>query len=305
MTWLIVAILSYFILAITFLVDKYLLVGQISNPKVYTFYVGVAGILILLLIPFVGFSVPAPEQIFLSILAGIFFTCGLFWFYKALHLFEPSRIVPALGGILPIFTFLLIYIFSGGRETPNSWEFLAFFLLVVGSILITYERGKTLSLKGFSIVTIAAFLFSLYFVAMKYVFLGQSFWSGLIWIRIGAFLTALCFLFLFKEVREELFKKKEKKKFSIKTTTIFLLNQASGAGGNFLQSWSIALAPLVYVAFINALQGVQHVFLLILTVLLSLKFPKLLKEQISREVIFQKIIAILFIGTGLAILAIQ
>jgi len=73
--------------------------------------------------------------------------------------------------------------------------------------------------------------------------------------------------------------------------------------GAVLQNWAVALAPLIYLAFINALQGVQYVFLLIFTAFLSLKLPQILKEEISRKIISQKIIAILLIGGGLAILA--
>ena len=58
MTWLVAALSTYLILAIVFLVDKYLLTQRIPNPKVYSFYVGGLGVLALVLIPFVDFSVP-------------------------------------------------------------------------------------------------------------------------------------------------------------------------------------------------------------------------------------------------------
>ncbi len=302
MLWLIVATLSYLILAVSFLVDKYLLVGSIANPKVYTFYVGMAGILVLAIIPFVGFTIPGTEQIFLSITCGAFFTGGLFWFYKALQLFEPSRVVPAVGGILPLFSFLLILISSKGEATFALSDYVAFILLILGSVLITYKKSQKISIRCFLISSIAAILFAFYFVLAKYVYMGQSFWSGLIWIRIGGFLAALGFL-LTREVRNELFKSKIG--FQRKTAVLFLSNQAAGATGNILQSWAIALAPLVYVATINALAGIQYVFLFIFSIILSLKFPKILKEEASKEVILQKIVAILFIGGGLLVLALK
>lgn len=306
MLWLIVAISAYLILAIVFLVDKYLLVGPIPNPKVYTFYIGTLGILVLILVPFVGFSVPGIGQIILSLLAGAFFIYGIFWLNSALRLFEASRVIPAIGGILPIFTFLLIYIFSRGEEVFKIWEFSAFILLILGSILITYEKAKKISLKSFKISVIAAFFLALSFVLAKYVYMVQPFWSGYIWIRIGGFLMAISFLFA-QEVRNELSKVKINWATGgwrpKKTAAIFLSNQAAGASANILQNWAIALAPLVCVAIINALQGVQYVFLLMFAASLSLKFPKILKEEISREIIFQKIIAILLIGGGLALLA--
>ena len=303
MLWLIVAISSYLILAIVFLVDKYLLMGPIPGPKVYAFYVGILGILALILVPFVGFHIPEIPQIILSLISGAFFIYGLFWFYKALQLFEPSRVVPAIGGILPLFTFGLIYIFSGGKESLAFSESLAFILLILGSVLITYEKSKKITRKSLRGSALAAFFLAFYFVLIKYVYISQPFWNGFIWIRIGGFLTGLCFLFFAKEVRKEIFKVKER--FPKKTAGIFLSNQAAGAGANILQNWAIALAPLIYVPMINALLGVQYVFLLIFTVLLSLRFPKILKEEISRKILLQKIIAIFLIGAGLAILALS
>ncbi len=300
MLWLIVAILAYLILAVVFLVDKYLLVGPIPNPKVYSFYIGVLGVAVLLLVPFIDFYILEPFQFLLAFISGASFIWGIFWFFKGLKQFESSRIVPAVGGILPIFTFLLVYLFSGGKEILQLWEVLAFLLLIFGSVLITYEKSKGIPLKSLRVSTVAAFFFAVSFVFAKYVYLENPFLLGLVWIKLGGVLMALIFLFN-RRLRSELFK--EKIGLQKKTAAIFLSSQTAGAGAGILQNWAIALAPLAYIAFVNALQGVQYVFLVILAVLLSLKFPQLLKEQISREVILQKIVAILLIGAGLALLA--
>ena len=303
MLWLIVAISAYLILAIVFLVNKYLLAGPLPNPKVFAFYVGMLGILILFIVPFTGFFIPGPFQIFLSLLAGTLFICALLWFYKALHLFEVSRVVPAIGGLIPLFSFGFIYFFSFGKETLSFLEVIVFILLVFGSVLITLEKRKLITLRGLQISALAAFLFSLSFVLAKYVYLEQPFWNGFIWMRVGGFLAALFFFLIFKEVREEIFKKNASLK--IKTALIFILNQAMGAGALILQNWAIFLAPLAFVPIINALQGTQYVFLLIFAILLSLKFPQILKEEISKEVISQKLFAILLIGAGLTLLALK
>jgi len=300
MLWLIVGVSAYLILAVVFLVDKYLLVGSILKPKTFTFYVGILGISALLITPFIDFYIPATPQLLLSLLAGAIFICALFWFYKGLLSFEASRIVPTVGALIPIFTFLLIYLLSSGREILSSWDAFGFVLLILGTVLITFRKEKFINLKSLRIAALAAFLFSLSFVFTKYVYLEQPFWNGFIWIRLGSVLIALTFL-LGPGLRKELTgpKKRPKKKTGI----IFLLNQAAGGGAAILQNWAIALAPLAYVAVVNALQGTQYAFLLILAVLLSLKFPKILKEEISKDVILQKVVAIMVIGGGLLILA--
>src|SRR3989344_2617920 len=194
MFWLIITVISYFIFSLVSLVDKLLLGSSITNPKVYAFYVCVLGVLALVLVPFIGFYIPSPFQIFLSLAAGVSFIFGLFLFFRALKLFEPSRIVPAFGGILPVFVFLLIYIFSGGKEALGFGNFLPFTLLISGSILITYEKTGKITMKSLQMASFAAFFMAIYFVLSKYVFLGQSFWNGFVWMRIGGALMAAAFL---------------------------------------------------------------------------------------------------------------
>lgn len=301
MLWLSITILAYFLLSISTLGNKYLLAGP-PNPKSYSFYTGTLAILVVLLIPFVGFSIPNFSQILLSILAGSAFIIANFFYFTALENFEASRIATAIGGMLPLFTFGLVYLFSGGKEILIFGEFIAFILLISGGVLITFEGAKAISFKSLQISAIAAFLFALTFVLSKYVYLQIPFWSGFIWMRIGGLLAALCFLFT-KEVKDEIFKRKFT--FQKKTGTVFLASQAIGGGAFVLQNWAIALVPLAFLPFVNALEGTQYIFLLIFTILLSIKFPQFLKEKISRKILFQKISAVLLIVGGLVLLALK
>jgi hypothetical protein len=116
---------------------------------------------------------------------------------------------------------------------------------------------------------------------------------------------AIAFLFS-KEIRQELFERRETLK--MKTLGILIPNQVAAAGAFMLQNWAIALVPLSSLAFINALEGTRYVFLLILAVFFSLTQPLWaertgLKEEVSRKIILQKIIALLLISGGLILLA--
>ncbi len=294
MSWLIIIISAYFLFAIVSLGDKYLLKGP-PNPKIYAFYVGVFGILALLLAPFVGFSIPGILGILFCLLAGAMYVFAILGVYEGLEKFEASRIIPAIGGFTPLFIFGLIYLFSGGKEILGLKEIIAFILLILGSVFVTWNPLKKFSFKSLQISAVTAFLFALSFVLTKYVYLILPFWTGFIWIRISAFLIALFFIF-FKEVRKEIFSKKSS--FNKKTSAFFLFNQGVGAGAFILQNWAIALAGLAYLSIISALQGVQYVFLFILTMLI-------LKEGLSKKVILQKFFAIILIGLGLTILGLK
>ena len=303
MLWLTIILIAYFLFALNNLGDKYILAGP-PNPKNYSFYTGVLGIAALVLIPFINFILPSFSQILLSLLTGSIFILALFSFYNALENFEASRIIPAIGGILPLFTLGFVYVFSKGKEILTIHGLIALFLLILGSFFITFEKRGVISFKSLPISILTAFLFSLTFVLSKYVYLEQGFWPGFILMRIGGFSTALCFLF-FKEIRDEIFNPPAGgPTFQKRTGIIYLSNQVLGAGAFILQNWAIALVPLGSLVFINALEGTKYLFLLILTAFLSLKFPAILKEKFSKKIILQKIIAILFICAGLAVLAI-
>jgi drug/metabolite transporter (DMT)-like permease len=301
MLWLTVAVSAYFLFALVALVDKHLLSGR-PNPKIYSFYVGLLSVLVLVLAPFVGFFIPDAWTILLSLLAGFVFIFALFGYYSALKFFEVSTIVPVIGGLTPLFAFGLIYLLPYENLFLPRWYFLSFILIVSGSVLAVFRNKKILFFSSFKISALAAFLFALSFVLAKYVYLNQPFWNGFIWMRMGSLLTAFAFLGT-EEVRKEVFGRQDS--FREKTGIIFLVNQGLGAAASILQNWAIALAGLIFLPIINALQGLQYIFLFLLTVFFSLRFPEILRENISKKIIVQKIVAIIFICLGLVILALK
>jgi len=303
MSWLTITILAYLILAVVALVDKYLLVSAIPNPKVYALLIGFAGILVLLLVPFIDFYIPDKGQIILSLLSGASFVYGLYLFFKGLQLSDVSQVVPAIGAMTPLLTFGLVFIFSSGQEKLVSSQIAAFVLLVIGTALITLEKGKSITLKSVGLSLFAAFLFSLSLVLSKYVYLSQPFLNGLIWTRLGGVLMALLFLVFWPGIKKEIFR--QKGNLQKKTAVILLTGQGAAAFAGLLQNWAVALAPLALIAFINALQGVQYVFLLLLSVFLSSRFPNLIKEYVSGRILVQRIVAISLISAGLVLLALK
>jgi drug/metabolite transporter (DMT)-like permease len=200
---------------------------------------------------------------------------------------------------LPIFTLGLALISGEGSEGLGVSEILAFALLLSGTVLITWEKGKNISLDSIKIAVASALFLALFFFTAKVVYLEESFLSGFMWTRVGAFLLALSFIF-FPEVRKDI---KKPKAAQNKTWLIFLPNEAASAGAFMLQNWAVSLAPLAFLGIINALEGVKFVFVLIFATVISLKFPQILKEEISGSILIRKIIAILLIGGGLAMLS--
>lgn len=308
MTWLFITLISYLIFTVVFLADKYLLTRAQVYPALYTVYIGALGLLAALFIPFTGFSLPGFPQTVLALSAGAALIFGVYWNFEGLRKYEPSRIVPAMGGFVSLFSLLFVLFFSHGKELLSFLQLAAFIFLVGGSVLITWERGKGVTFHSMRIAAVGAFFFALFFVLSKYVYQEQHFWSGFILMRAGGFLAALFFFAFNKEVRQKLFQKTPPApnvtfwgRFSV--SGLIIIAQTVGAGASILQSFAVFLAPFALVPLVNALQGTQYALLLIFTTAISLKWPHIIKEEISKEILLQKGFAILCIVSGVAIIA--
>ncbi|MDD3292876.1 MAG: hypothetical protein PHT67_02210 [Candidatus Pacebacteria bacterium] len=297
MTWLIVAILGYLFFALASLGDKVIL-KKTPKPKLYAFYVSFLSIFVLLALPFVKFTFPNQSTLIWAFLDAIVYVWGLYILFLALEKYDVSRVIPTLGATQPIFIFLIaLIIWPSTLALFNNYIFIAFILLLLGGVLISSEKNYVLTKDSLGLSFFAALLFSLDFIFQKFVFLETDLISGFILMRFLGAIVSLIFLFD-KGVRRDIRKKEGKGKTGI----IFILAQISGGLATVFQSWAIVLVPVAYLAIVNALKGVQYVFLFILTIILSFYVPKYLKESLSKRILLQKLTAVIVIAIGLFIL---
>jgi len=302
MDWILVAIIAHLFYAIVFVLDKYLLKQGFPNPLSYAFWGSILSIFVIFLAPF-GFTIPSGNQIIFSLITGLIWFLAVIVFYTALHKGESSRVVPTVGSFIPIFTLALSFLFLGERLSLK--QLFAFCLLVIGGAMLSFLISKTRVFSNHSKIKLikafipalgAAFIFSIYFVMTKFVFTEQAFISGLIWIRVGAVISALLLL-LFPSFRKIIFKKKSIVN-KTKVFGLFLSAKIFGAIAGLLFYWAIFLGS---VSLVNSLKGIQYLFLLLFAFILFRKIPSL-KEHFSKTALTQKIIAIFLITIGLALL---
>ena len=300
MAWILFATISYFFNAVTAVIDKFLLKKSIPSPAAYTFFVGILSIFAVILIPF-GVAWPGLILTIQNLVPGIIFFWAVFFFVTAVKKYEVSRVVTMIGGFAPIFTLVLSFFIFG--EKLSRLHFLAFIILVAGGVLISFKRSGDESVKhkpvllGIGISILAAFAFALYYVSAKFIFsTDQPFLSAFFWSRMGSFITAI-FILIIPFWRHLIFETRQT--VSVKGGALFAGNKVLAAVAFILLNYSIKLGD---VALINAIQGVQYVFLLGLVAILAKKYPTVLEEKFTRPIIAQKIFAIIFISFGLALL---
>lgn len=293
--WLVIVTIGYLLNAISSVVNKSLLNKDIPNPVVYTFYICILGLAVFALAPF-GLAWIGFNMFIISLIAGILFTGALLSMFTALLNDEVSRVIPLIGGLQPIFVFWLAFFFLGERLLNN--QVIAFVLVLLGGLLITirWQKASRQQVKLFFLSLLSALLFALSFVLSKYIFDSTDFISGFIWTRVGSFLGAVVLL-LWAVNRKAIFG-------NVKTAgrtvgLIFILGQVAGALSFIMINWAMAMGS---VTLVNALQGLQYVFLFIIVLLLAKRYPEWLKENTRGLVLVQKIIAILLISGGLYLL---
>lgn len=315
--WLFVAVSAYLINAGIYVADKFLLSKKVHSSIAYAFYVGIWSVFNFVLLAFAPW-VPTMRELSIDLFAGVLFFATLIFWYKALHQSEATRVVPIVGALVPIFSYLLSYVFLG--ESLGERQFLSFLILIYGGILVSVKRTRFYIAKEiwesvrnvFGDVlggihaqyrssqrlivnsAVSAFFFAAYYVLIKYIYTYQPFIGGFVWSRLGTSLGVIMILFVpawRKKINEQ---KKEAKK--PKNIFFFMAVRILAAGAFIMLNWAVSLGS---VSLINSLQGVQYVFLILMVLFISKKYPKILTEELGGGVMLQKIIGILLIVTGL------
>lgn len=318
--WLTIAVLAYLINAGVFIADKFLLSKKIHSSIVYAFYVGIwsfLNVFILFLDPWV----PNVQELAVDLLAGLLFLVTLVFWYKALHQSEATRVVPIVGAMTPVFSFLLSFAFLG--QSLNERQLLAFAILIIGGILISVkhtkfyefnmvaEKFKNVFGSAFGKIhaayhptqrllvnsIISAFFFAAYYVLIKYIYDNQPFVGSFVWSRLGSFIGV--FLLLLVPSWRRLINEHRSVTSKPVNLFFFFLVRGCAALAFILLNRAISLGN---VALINSLQGVQYLFLIILVLFISTRYPKLIKEELGGGVVFQKVCGGLLVGLGLYML---
>jgi len=288
MLWLYLTILAYLVNAIVFTIDKDLLVSPKSSPLSYAFYVSVLSAVVVLLLPF-GVHLIALSNLIIAIASGLFFFISLVYLYKTLKIINIIEVAPAVGAISAFTIFLANAAFL--HEQLTIHQLIAFFLLVIGAMTMSYFHLKSrISLH----IILSGITLGLSFSTLKYVFTVTDFVNGLFWTRFGLVAGALVLL-LFASTRRQVLGSYHIASSGSKF--LFVFNKALSGAAYVVLYYAIKIGSVV---FVNALQGLQYVFLFLISIFLIKRMPILFEKH--RERLWRKIIAMIIIFAGFLLL---
>lgn len=271
--WILLAIAAQFLNAVVSLIDKYIVTSKhiLPQPFVYAFYVCLlsGGAIVLyafsaIPVPLDGVSFPSLrnvqfptlEVVGLSMLAAYTFFYALVSMFKALQQADASDVVPIVGAVTVIGSYGLGYLFLGTKLSPNF--LLGVVLLAVGTALVSHFR---FSWVGALSSLYAGVFFALHYVVLKGLFNTTSFDDGFFWSRMGFVLFAVSLLLVPSYGGKIL----TQAKATSKRAGVFVLANKIIAG--FASVLVLKAIELGDVSVVQALGGVQYVFIFLLGVM--------------------------------------
>lgn len=308
MNWILLAAGAQFLNAIVAILDKFIVSDEkmLPRPFVYAFYsclvTSAWGVVYFFgFIPFLAdlgapqfanVQTPTIQVVGMSFLAAYTFFMALVSMYDGLKFADASDVMPVIGAVSAIATFIMGYIFLDIRLTENFIWGIA--LLATGTMLVSQVRfTKKVILNTLH----SGLFFALHYIAMKGLFLQTSFDDGFFWSRVGFVLFALSLLLVpvyFQKITEQTKVTGTKAGIMVIGTKIiaglaaFMLLKATDWGE---------------VAVVQALDGLKFVFILVISVLVGRYLPISAGESdFETKTIIRKVAYVAIISIGFIIL---
>lgn len=305
MSWLTLTIIAQLLNSIVALFDKYFVTSKkVTTPLLYVFYTGVlACIGVLIYVPSLFIAHNALPRFalvgmidvsnFLIISAAVISQLFALWtLFSALKKNDASDVVPVIGSFSAVFALVISFVFL--QVVLPAHFTIGFALLVLGTLFISHLR---FSKKVFAFSLFSGLGFALHGILLKHGLAQTGFDTGFFWFSIlMTFYSGL--LICVPRIRVLL--KSQKKEKHIKTTgSLLVLNKLIAGFAGVLLIKAIEIGE---VSLIQALGGLQFLFLFVLALILSPYTSIDFGEKMKRKDLYQKLIAISIIFIGFVLL---
>ncbi len=309
MNWILLAVGAQFLNAFVALVDKRIVSDEktLPRPFVYAFYtclISGAWIIVYFIgfVPFMSEVLQVPtfsnvmkptlEVVALSFLSAYTFFTALVAMFSALRDHDASDVVPVIGSVSALASFGMGYYFFNTTLSHNF--ILGIALLSVGTFLVSHLRFPV---KTAMVALYSGIFFALHYITLKGLFASTSFDNGFFWSRIAFVFFALTLLMIpnyFEKIKEQT-------KSTTKGTAVLVLINKLLAGVSTILI--LKATDLGDVAVVQALGGLQFVFILVLGIFFSIRPSKLnIGETYQHDTILKKALFVAVITVGFLVL---
>jgi len=302
MQWFFIALGAPFLWALVNIFDQYLVAKYSTGTRGSGGLVLFSSLIGIFVAGAIGiftsgvFDIPLTDKLLLILTGGITIAWIILYLFT-LEIEDVSAVVPWFLTI-PIFGYVLGYIFL--NETLTNQQMLGSIIVLLGVFLISIDfSGQKKKFKWLPALymVVACLLVSIAGIIFKYVTVGENFWISSFWeyVGLGGF-GILIYIFIPKYRREFALMNKEGGK------SIFALNSTSEVItiiGNLLTNYALLLAPVTMVYLVGSF---QPAIVLFITLFATKFFPAIVKENMTKKILLPKVVAIVIMIAGSAVL---
>lgn len=301
MNWFFIALVGPFLYAITNHIDKYILekyfkAGEVGAVVLFSALFSIVALPVIYIIEPSVFALGWLTKVVLMVSGSLNVIC-LILYLNALRDDEASMVAPFYQTI-PVFGYILGYFVLG--EILGGKEILAGFLILIGTTIISFDfsEGKLRFKKRVAVLmTISSLLFAIIGVVFKMIAVDEGFWMSVFWSLSGNVIIGILIFLIIESYRKQfltVFRVNSKAVLAASSLNEIIFISADG-----MTAYATLLAPIALVMVVN---GFQPIFVFAIGIILTLFFPKLGRESLSKRDLVQKILAIGIIALGTILL---
>lgn len=301
--WAIYAIGASFLWALVNVADKYLVskyAADTESSGALVLFSSLIGVFIAAGIgTFVSgvWGTPFYDKLLLM-LSGAMSVVWIIFYLRSLEIEDVSMVVPWFL-TAPIFGYIFGFLFLG--ETLTNFQKIGSLIVLLGLALLNVDLSAKnkfrLNSRVTLYMTIACIIVSLQGIVFKYVTVVDDFWKSSFWEYAGLGLTGVL-VYIFVHSYRKQFNHLLKNGGKL-ITSLNISSELVSVGGNLMSGFALLLAPVTLVYLFGSF---QPAFVLMLTVLGTIFFPGVVKENIDKRVLAPKAFAILVTIVGSYIL---
>jgi uncharacterized membrane protein len=298
--WILLAFSGPVLWAVSTHIDKYLVERFFKNSDTAVLMVFTALIGLVMLPPIAifasgVFAASAPD-VAVMMASGILYMGAMLLYLRAIQSEEASVIAPMFQ-LSTLFTFALAYVFL--HETLSFVQIGGAALVIAGALLSSLDRSFRLRRikRGLVLLMLACtFVLALSSVLFKLFAVKDSFWATTFWIYAGEGVFGIGIVALPRYWRQfaGLLRKSPGAVMAINGA-----NELINLGGGLAVRFASLLAPVGVVA---AVSSTTTLFVFGIGILLTSLFPRLGREDLSRQALLQKGAGALVVAIGVALL---
>jgi len=294
MNWILLSLLAPLFWALSNFVDKYTLGKYTKGIFDFLFFSTITSWIFFVII-FIFIGMPELSlYLLIPIITGIMLVYSYGFYGKALEKNDTSVIV-ILFKLIPIITVILAFVFL--NQTLSSKELLGFVIILIGAVIVSFEKKKGIIIKGFGMILIAILMWSVMTLIIDYGLTKMSFWDYFMLDNLGSALAGLT-MFIIPSMRKQIVE--GVKTARTKKYVWFSGNNIIDFFGQMSVKKAFAIAPSA--GLVMVVTQVQSFYAILIGVLLTIFIPHVIKENISVNVLIKKFVGAVIMFSGIYVL---